>query len=157
MDLINTVNQLLMENNKLKSDKVALEEEVKNQRRSNVLDRVKSIVTARDVALCATNKVLQVGDSELASKLARVRLQHLGGQGTPPPYALTNGSPSYQSMAVVNPFIPDPDPSAGLANWSTPCEDPNAAKSMKVAELYETGQTGLAQLAGLSDRGNLGG
>jgi len=57
MDLINTVNQLLLENGKLKSDKVALEEEVKNQRRSNVLERVKSVVTARDVALCANNKV----------------------------------------------------------------------------------------------------
>lgn len=96
----------------------------------------------------------------MASKLARVRLQHLGGQGgTPPPFALTNGSPSFQSMAVVNPFIPDADPNAGMANWSSPCEDPTGttAKSMKVAELYETGQTGLAQLAGLSDRGNLGG
>ena len=57
MDLINTVNQLLMENSKLKGDKVSLEEEVKNQRRSNVLGRVKSVVTARDVALCANNKV----------------------------------------------------------------------------------------------------
>ena len=57
MDLINTVNQLLFENNKLKSDKVALEDEVKTQRRSNVLDRVQSNVTTRDVALCASNKV----------------------------------------------------------------------------------------------------
>lgn len=57
MDLINTVNQLLLENSKLRSDKVALEEEVKNQRRSNVLDRVKSVVSARDVALCANDKV----------------------------------------------------------------------------------------------------
>lgn len=57
MDLINTVNQLLFENSKLKSDKVSLEEEVKTQRRSNVLERVQSNVTARDVALCASNKV----------------------------------------------------------------------------------------------------
>ena len=57
MDLINTVNQLLFENSKLKNDKTQLEEEVKTQRRSNVLERVKSNVTARDVALCASNKV----------------------------------------------------------------------------------------------------
>ena len=57
MDLINTVNQLLSENSKLRSDKVALEEDLKTQRRTNVLERVKSVVSARDVALCASNKV----------------------------------------------------------------------------------------------------
>lgn len=31
----------------------------------------------------------EAGGSELASKLARVRLQHVGGHGTPPPFALT--------------------------------------------------------------------
>lgn len=56
-------------------------------------------------------------------------------------------------MAVVNPFIQAGDPNAGLANWSSPCEDPIAAlaKSVKMADALETGQTGLAQLAGLSD------
>jgi len=57
MDMINTVNQLLLENSKLRNDKVALEEELKTQRRTNVLERVKNVVTARDVALCASNKV----------------------------------------------------------------------------------------------------
>lgn len=57
MDLVNTVNQLLLENSKLRNDNVTLEEDVKTQRRSNVLERVKSVVTARDVALCASNKV----------------------------------------------------------------------------------------------------
>lgn len=59
MDLMNTVNQLLLDNNKLKGDKVALEEEVKTQRRSSVIERVKGSVTARDVALCANNKVFK--------------------------------------------------------------------------------------------------
>lgn len=57
LDLINTVNQLLVENRKLKGDKTQLEEEVKTQRRSNALERVQSKVTPRDVALCASNKV----------------------------------------------------------------------------------------------------
>jgi hypothetical protein len=57
MDLMNTVNQLLLELNKLKSEKVALEEEVKTQRRCQVRDRVKRTVTARDVAMAASNKV----------------------------------------------------------------------------------------------------
>lgn len=57
MDLINTVNQLLLENRKLRGDKGFLEEELKTQRRTNVLERVKGVVTSRDVALCASNKV----------------------------------------------------------------------------------------------------
>lgn len=57
MDLMNTVNQLLLEMNKLKGDKVALEEEIKTQRRCQVRDRVKRTVTARDVAMAASNKV----------------------------------------------------------------------------------------------------
>lgn len=54
---MNTVNQLLSEMNKLKGDKVALEEELKAQRRSQVRDRVKRTITSRDVALAASNKV----------------------------------------------------------------------------------------------------
>ena len=57
MDLMNTVNQLLLENGKLKDEKVTLEEEVKLQRRTNAKERVKGTVTSRDVALCANNKV----------------------------------------------------------------------------------------------------
>lgn len=57
MDLINTVNQLLLENGKLKDEKVTLEEEVKLQRRANAKERVKGTVTSHDVALCANNKV----------------------------------------------------------------------------------------------------
>lgn len=57
MDLINTVNQLLLENRKLRGDKGFLEEELKTQRRTNILERVKGVVTSRDVALCASNKV----------------------------------------------------------------------------------------------------
>lgn len=115
----------------------------------------------RNIGVSLSNRrvFLQVGDSELASKLARVRLQHLGGQATPPHLALTSGSPSYQSMAVVNPFMQAADCNAGMATWSSPCEDPTATatKSVKMADAYETGQTGLAQLAGLSDRGNING
>ncbi|BBN06071.1 hypothetical protein MPTK1_3g18140 [Marchantia polymorpha subsp. ruderalis] len=74
MDLMNTMNQLLMEMNKLKGDKVALEEELKVQRRSQVREHVKRTVTARDVNMAASNKV---GDLELASKLATARLQQL--------------------------------------------------------------------------------
>jgi hypothetical protein len=57
MDLMNTVNQLLVEMNKLKEEKVALEEEVKVQRHSQVHDYVTHTVTARDIALAASNKV----------------------------------------------------------------------------------------------------
>ncbi|KAG0613883.1 hypothetical protein M758_6G136400 [Ceratodon purpureus] len=149
MDLINTVNQLLFENSKLKSDKTQLEEEVKTQRRSNVLERVQSNVTPRDLALCASNKV---GDSEIANKLARIRLQHLGGQSSPT-MALTNGYPG----AISNPFMQAGDPTPGIAGWSSPCEDPTRAAAMnkKVADVFESGQTGLAQLAGLRERGIL--
>jgi Zn-finger domain-containing protein len=58
MDLINTVNQLLSENSKLRSDKTAIEEELKKQRRTSVLERVRSVITSRDVAMCASNKVI---------------------------------------------------------------------------------------------------
>lgn len=57
IDLMNTVNQLLLENNKLKDEKVTLEEEGKLQRRANAKERVKGTLTSRDVALCANNKV----------------------------------------------------------------------------------------------------
>ncbi|KAL2635075.1 hypothetical protein R1flu_006554 [Riccia fluitans] len=57
MDLMNTMNQLLMEMNKLKGEKVALEEELKVQRRSQVREQVKKTVTARDVTMAASNKV----------------------------------------------------------------------------------------------------
>ncbi|KAL3692742.1 hypothetical protein R1sor_006393 [Riccia sorocarpa] len=88
MDLMNTMNQLLMEMNKLKGEKVALEEELKVQRRSQIREQVKKTVTARDVNMAASNKV---GDLELASKLASARLQQLvkGDSKTPN----TPGSP----------------------------------------------------------------
>ncbi|EFJ15278.1 hypothetical protein SELMODRAFT_422977 [Selaginella moellendorffii] len=91
MDLMNTVNQLLMEINKLKSEKVGLEEELKTLRRTQVRDRVKRGVTARDVEMAALNKV---GDGELASKLARSRLQQLAVQDNSRPFspALTDCS-----------------------------------------------------------------
>ncbi|KAJ7548380.1 hypothetical protein O6H91_07G009900 [Diphasiastrum complanatum] len=82
MDLMNTVNQLLVEVNQIKSEKVSLEEELKNQRRFQVRERVKQGVTTRDVEMAASNKV---GDSELASRLARARLQHLGVLGNSRP------------------------------------------------------------------------
>lgn len=43
----------------------------------------------------------------------------------------------------------------GIAGWSSPCEDPTAAAAMtkKMADAFESGQTGLAQLAGLRERG----
>ncbi|KAI5084263.1 hypothetical protein GOP47_0000432 [Adiantum capillus-veneris] len=56
MDLMNTVNQLLGEINKLKGEKVALEEELKAQKRSQVRERIKTTVTSRDVELAASNK-----------------------------------------------------------------------------------------------------
>lgn len=94
----------------------------------------------------------------MANKLARVRLHHLGGPGTPQ-FALTNGSPIYQSLAVENPFMQATDCVPGLANWSSPCEDPTATatESVKMTDLFETGQTALAQLAGLTNRGIIGG
>lgn len=58
MDLMNTMNQLLFEMNKLKGDKVSLEEELKLQRRSHVREHVERNVTARDVAMAASNKVV---------------------------------------------------------------------------------------------------
>lgn len=149
MDMVNTVNQLMIDNSKLRSDKAAVEEELKTQRRTNVLERVKSVVTARDVALCANNKVPsfiwfqnqitvnldigeletavrqitwcppQVGDSELASKLARIRLQHLG-MYSPTQLPLTNGNPCL-STATANLFLP----AADNPDDSTPAEDPS--------------------------------
>ncbi|CAM6091156.1 unnamed protein product [Calypogeia fissa] len=79
MDLMNTMNQLLLEMNKLKGDKVSLEEELKVQRRSQVREHVERSVTARDVAMAASNKV---GDAELATKLATSRLQQIGHGGS---------------------------------------------------------------------------
>jgi macrodomain Ter protein organizer (MatP/YcbG family) len=58
MDLMNTINQLLLEMNKLKNDKVTLEEEIKLQRRCHMRNEVKRIVTTRDVAMAANNKVI---------------------------------------------------------------------------------------------------
>ncbi|KAH7296265.1 hypothetical protein KP509_26G016400 [Ceratopteris richardii] len=77
LDLMNTVNQLLSEINRLKGEKVALEEELKARKRSQVREQLKTTVTPRDVELAASNKV---NDTELASKLARARLQELGMQ-----------------------------------------------------------------------------
>eukprot|EP01018_Ginkgo_biloba_P028262 Gb_39211 [translate_table: standard] len=101
MDLMNTVNQLLVETNKLKTEKLALEEELKNQRRTQVRDRVKRTVTSRDVDMAALNKV---GDTDLASRLARSRLQNLGIQDSPTPTRTTTppssdcGTPASGSM-----------------------------------------------------------
>eukprot|EP01018_Ginkgo_biloba_P034938 Gb_00220 [translate_table: standard] len=94
MDLMNTVNQLLVETNKLKSEKLALEEELKNQRRSEVRDRVKRTVTSRDVDMAASNKV---GDTDLASRLARSRLQQLGIQDTLNPKRTNVPTSTYSS------------------------------------------------------------
>ncbi|KAI5058013.1 hypothetical protein GOP47_0028028 [Adiantum capillus-veneris] len=74
MDMMNTVNQLLAELNKMKGEKVALEEELKTQKLSHMRDRMQRTVTSRDVEMAASNKV---GDTELASKLARARLQQM--------------------------------------------------------------------------------
>ncbi|XP_024400205.2 uncharacterized protein [Physcomitrium patens] len=151
MDMVNTVNQLMIDNSKLRSDKAAVEEELKTQRRTNVLERVKSVVTARDVALCANNKV---GDSELASKLARIRLQHLG-MYSPTQLPLTNGNPCL-STATANLFLP----AADNPDDSTPAEDPSrrpfvppATKPKKLSDMFDGGLKGFAQLAGLKDRG----
>ncbi|KAG0625548.1 hypothetical protein M758_2G064200 [Ceratodon purpureus] len=152
MDLINTVNQLLSENSKLRSDKTAIEEEMRKQRRTSVLERVRSVITSRDVDMCASNKV---GDSELASKLARARLQTLG-QSSPTQFALTDGSPGLSMAMVSNPFIKaaDPDTSdpstevSSTRNSFTPVSRPK-----KMSDIYEAGQMGLAQLAGLRERG----
>ncbi|KAH7435598.1 hypothetical protein KP509_06G071300 [Ceratopteris richardii] len=77
MDMMNTVNQLLAELNKIKGEKVALEEELKAQKLFHMRDRMQRTVTSRDVEMAASNKV---GDTELASKLARARLQQLAVQ-----------------------------------------------------------------------------
>jgi len=74
LDLMNTVNQLLLEMNKLKGEKVALEEEVKVQRRSQVHNHATHTITSHDISLAASNKV---GDGELAGKLANTRLKQL--------------------------------------------------------------------------------
>ncbi|CAM6004348.1 unnamed protein product [Sphagnum balticum] len=74
LDLMNTVNQLLLEMNKLKGEKVALEEEVKVQRRSQVHNHATHTITSHDISLAASNKV---GDGELAGKLANRRLKQL--------------------------------------------------------------------------------
>ncbi|MCO5579348.1 hypothetical protein L7F22_033203 [Adiantum nelumboides] len=74
MDMMNTVNQLLAELNMMKGEKVALEEELKAQKLSHLRDRMQRTVTSRDIEMAASNKV---GDMELASKLARARLQQM--------------------------------------------------------------------------------
>jgi len=70
LDLMNTVNQLLLEMNKLKGEKVALEEEVKVQRRSQVHNHATHTITSHDISLAASNKV---------SLLSLLTLVSLGG------------------------------------------------------------------------------
>ncbi|XP_024391089.1 uncharacterized protein [Physcomitrium patens] len=149
MDLVNTVNQLLLENSKLRNDNVTLEEDVKTQRRSNVLERVKSVVTARDVALCASNKV---GDSELASKLARVRLQQFGGQGSLAQLAFMNGNAGLSP--TMSPHLLGE--TLGFAGWSSPSAEATATtKPTKMGDIYNSGHADIAQHGGLRERGSL--
>nr|PNR45404.1 hypothetical protein PHYPA_015175 [Physcomitrium patens] len=103
MDLMNTVNQLLLEMNKLKSDKVTLEEEIKTVRRCQMRDQMTRTVTARDVAMAASNKV---GDGEIAGKLASTRLNQLAlgityGPCSASQLALTDGDPN-QNATLMN-------------------------------------------------------
>ncbi|KAJ7530384.1 hypothetical protein O6H91_14G002300 [Diphasiastrum complanatum] len=72
MDLMNTVNHLLGEVNKINTEKITLNEKLKVNQRLQLYGCIKQGVTDRDIELAASNKV---GDSELASKLARERLQ----------------------------------------------------------------------------------
>ncbi|KAG0572821.1 hypothetical protein KC19_VG128000 [Ceratodon purpureus] len=83
LDLMNTINQLLLEMNKLKNEKMALEEENKIQRRCQTHDQMKRILTSRDIAMAASNKV---GDGELASKLVMRRINQLTQDKTSSPF-----------------------------------------------------------------------
>jgi hypothetical protein len=68
---------------KLKSEKVAVEEELKAMRHAQVHARAQGAFTQRDVALAAADRVR---DSEIAMKLVRQRLQQGGGNGYQEPW-----------------------------------------------------------------------
>jgi hypothetical protein len=75
---------------KLKSEKVAVEEELKAVRHAQVHARVQGAFTQRDVALAAADRVR---DSEIAMKLVRQRLQQGGGMDYQEPWTV-NQEPS---------------------------------------------------------------
>ncbi|GAQ86107.1 hypothetical protein KFL_002710020 [Klebsormidium nitens] len=71
MDLMNMVNHLLHEVSKVKAEKAAVEEELKAARHAHVAERSRGVVSGRDVALAADDRV---HDAEIAMKLVRQRL-----------------------------------------------------------------------------------
>lgn len=133
MDLMNTVNQLLVELNKLKGEKVSLEEELKAQKRFQVRDRIKRTVTFRDVEMAAANKV---GDTELASKLARARLQQLGLQESNTDSSVNEcSSPTRRPTAAHNVDLPFNFLQGGLQG-SQSLDTPTRDEIMNCAALY---------------------
>ncbi|CAK9232493.1 unnamed protein product [Sphagnum troendelagicum] len=157
MDLMNTVNQLLVEMNKLKEEKVALEEEVKVQRHSQVHDYVTHTVTARDIALVASNKV---GDGELAGKLANTRLKQLaqGNLMFPVPSQLgMSKSPKYSTTMnnlhlLGDRMVMNNDLQESESHVETPIRDDfnrnQYSQQGPKLSMHRIGSGGLVQLAG---------
>lgn len=140
MDMMNTVNQLLAELNKMKGEKVALEEELKAQKLFHMRDRMQRTVTSRDVEMAASNKV---GDTELASKLARARLQQLVFQDAgvpcrnPPNQSTVNGSDlSVKPTAAPYKLDLPADFMQGGLQGTQSLEMPFKDEIMNCAELY---------------------
>lgn len=88
----------------------------------------------------------------MASKLARVRLQQFGGQGSLAQLAFMNGNAGLSP--TMSPHLLGE--TLGFAGWSSPSAEATATtKPTKMGDIYNSGHADIAQHGGLRERGSL--